>query len=75
MLESAKTNYYKTIIQSLDENQLFKLEDRMFHHNKTTPLPKHDSPQRLAEAFSEHFVGKIQKLRNRFSACRISQYP
>ena len=37
MLESAKTSHYKTTIENSDENQLFKVVDRMFHRNKTTP--------------------------------------
>ena len=28
----------------------------MFHHNNTTPLPKHDSPQMRNQAFSEHGI-------------------
>ena len=41
MLESAKTSHYKTTTESSDENQLFKLVEQMFHHNKTT-LPKYN---------------------------------
>ena len=54
LFESAKTNYYKTTIENLHKKQLFELVDRMFHHNNTPPLPKHDSPQMCNQAFSEH---------------------
>ena len=60
MFGSAKTNYYKTTIESSHEKQLFELVDRIFHHNNTTPLPKHDSPQMRNQAFSEHGILELR---------------
>ncbi len=42
---------------------LFKLINTLLHKRKDLPLPPHESASELAEEFSDHFAGKIGKIR------------
>ncbi len=61
-----KEFYTSTVKQQNDPKGLFKLINTLLHKRKDLPLPclpPHESASELAEEFSDHFAGKIEKIR------------
>ncbi len=42
---------------------LFKVINTLLHKRKDLPLQPHESASELADKFSDHFAGKIKKIR------------
>ena len=69
LLNQCKAQYYKSKIESADQDQLFRLIDGMFMVKPVPPLPSHNSEKDLIERFSEHFINKITNLRENLAKC------
>lgn len=60
--------YHQSRIDSSDQRELFRIIDDIIGEKKSvaSALPIHDDPQKLAQSFSDFFIGKISKLREKF---------
>ncbi len=65
MKSTLKEKFYGRTVkqQKNDPKGLFKLINTLIHKRKDLPLPPHESASELAEQFSDHFAGKIEKIR------------
>ena len=64
LLTATKTNYYRTLISSSDQSQLFKMVSRLFLSKNIAALPNNDSLDTLTETFNDFFIKKIEKIRS-----------
>ncbi len=65
MNSTLKKEFYSSTVkqQKNDLKGLFKVINTLLHKRKDLPLPPHGSVSELAEEFSDHFPGKIGKIR------------
>lgn len=63
-LNSAKADYYSTLIKDADQSKLFSVIDNLFKVKPVPPLPSYESLHSLAEDFNNFFVTKTQVLRD-----------
>ena len=70
MLDNAKSDYYTNLVDENkhDQGLLFKTVNKVMHRVKENPMPKADTPQRLANDFNKFFNDKISKIRADFDA-------
>ena len=68
-LQSAKTRYYRDLIDSNTHNQrqLFRTLNKVMHREKKNPLPDSCDSQQLANDFNNYFHEKVDKIRRSFS--------
>jgi hypothetical protein len=64
-LDNEKTRYYSELIISNnnDQKELFNIVDKLLHRKTIPPLPNHDTPEELANRFSDFFTDQIAQIR------------
>ena len=60
-LEFHKSSYYKSKIEQVERNKLFRMVDKPFQP-RSSALPSYTSLKVLVEDFNEFFIGKSQPL-------------
>ena len=69
LFESKKINIANKVNQcNRDTRQLFRLVSNITLSTQDNPLPDGKSHQELADKFAEHFIDKIQKIRNNLNS-------
>ena len=68
VLKKTKIEHFNSMIieNENDQKQLFKVAKSLCKSYKESPLPEHDSKEELAEKFGQHFIEKIDKIRDNF---------
>ena len=65
LLERAQTKFYQeTIRDAPSSKDQWRTLNRLLGKSGATPLPTHDSPQKLCNDFNGFFVEKIEKIRD-----------
>ncbi len=65
MNSTLKKEFYSSTVKQQKNNPkgLFRVINTFLHKRKDLPLPPHESASELAEEFSHHFAGKLEKVR------------
>ncbi len=65
MNSTLKKEFYNSTVkqQTNDPKGLFKVINTLLHKRNDLQLPPHESASELVEEFSDHFVGKQEKIR------------
>ena len=68
VLKKAKIEHFNSMIIEIenDQKQLFKVVKSLCKSYKESPLPEHDPKEELTEKFGQHFIEKIDKIRDNF---------
>jgi hypothetical protein len=65
LIREARKSYYSRKIFECGRNQkqIYKISKQLLGESGSSPLPPSETPQELAESFSEFFTEKIFKIR------------
>ena len=66
LIQQTKVDYYKQKIERSDTKQLFKLVNDLSNVKTAPILPEHDCIETLANTFNDHFISKVENLREQF---------
>ncbi len=74
LINSTRSGYYNNKIKDCgsDQKALFKIVNGLFHKNSQVPLPECSSMDKLADDFSQFFIGKVEKIRDKLDTLDIS---
>jgi hypothetical protein len=75
LIDSAKSSYFNAKIVECtgDQKRVFKIANDLLHIGKCTTLPKYTSSEQLAKRFSDYFVTKITKIREKLDSEPLEQ--
>ncbi len=67
ILTTTKADFYKAQVEECenDQKKLFSVVDQLLHQKQAPALPSYTSAMKLAEAFSDYFVSKIENIRTK----------
>ncbi len=74
LINSTQSNHYNEKIKDCgsDQKALFRIVNGLFHKDSEVPLPESSSLDKLAEDFSQYFIGKVDKIRERLDSLDIT---
>ncbi len=73
LMNETRSKHYACVIGDCgaDQKALFKVINDLFQKDNSTQLPECGSMERLAEEFSQFFVGKIQRIRDKLDSIPV----
>ena len=67
-LNASKIEYHQSKIQNCNQNQLFRVVDRLSVHKPKQVLPSHSTKKELVQPFAEYFDNKVRSLRENLNS-------
>ncbi len=74
LINKTRSDHYSKKISECDGDQkaLFQIVSHLFHKDTVSPYPEADSMVSLAEDFSNFFVGKVTKIREKLDSLPVA---
>ncbi len=74
LINKARSEHYSGIIEECgnDQKALFRVISDLFSKEKVSPYPETDSMEALAESFSQFFIGKVTKIRDKLDSIPVT---